>query len=212
MLNYIWGFMIIVGIIVATFTGNIPSITSASIDSARSAVDVVIQMVGIVCMWTGLMRIAETSGLIQVISEKMMPLLRFLFPDVPKDSKAMNHIATNLIANALGLGWAATPAGIMAMKELQNLNKSEKIASHDQCIFLIVNMSSLQIISVSVVADRSAMGAANPADVLMPGILVTIITTIVGIAIAKLLRARSERSERKGENKGLYAGKAVKRT
>lgn len=190
MLNYIWGAMIIIGIIVATFTGTIPSITTASIDSARSAVDVIIQMVGVVCMWTGLMKIAEKSGLIGSISDKMMPLLRWLFPDVPKESKAMTHISTNLIANALGLGWAATPAGIMAMKELQKLNKSNKIASHSQCMFLIVNMSSLQIISVSVVADRSAMGAANPADVLMPGILVTIITTIVGIAVAKILKGK----------------------
>ena len=195
MLNYIWGFMIIAGIVIAAFTGTIPSITTASIDSARSAVDVVIQMVGIVCMWTGLMKIAEKSGLIDSMSEKMMPLLRFLFPDVPRESKAMNHISTNLIANALGLGWAATPAGIMAMKELQQLNTNGKIASHAQCMFLIVNMSSLQIISVSVVADRSAMGSANPADVLMPGLLVTIITSIVGVLIAKLLRTRSERKK-----------------
>ena len=194
MLNMIWAVMILMGIGVAIVTGNIAAITTGSIDSTRSAVDVVIQMVGIVCMWTGLMKIAEASGLIDSIAGKMMPLLRFLFPEVPVENKAMNHISTNLIANALGLGWAATPAGIMAMKELQALKQTApRVASHAQCMFLIVNMSSLQIISVSVVADRSAMGASNPADVLMPGILVTAVTTVVGIVVAKLLRARDER-------------------
>ena len=204
MLNMIWSVMILIGIGVAIVTGNVAAITTASIDSTRSAVDVVIQMIGIVCMWTGLMKIAEASGLIDSVSRQMMPLLRFLFPEVPVKSKAMNHISTNLIANALGLGWAATPAGIMAMKELQALKKTQhKVASHAQCMFLIVNMSSLQIISVSVVADRSAMGAGNPADVLMPGVLVTAVTTVVGIVAAKLLRVHDER-----KSAGVKAQKA----
>lgn len=190
MLNYLWGSMIIIGIIVAAFGGGFNVITAAGIDSARSAVDVIIQMVGIVSMWTGLMKIAEKSGLIDAISERIMPLLRFLFPDVPKGSKAMMHISTNLIANALGLGWAATPAGIMAMKELQKLNKHKHIASKSMCMFLIINMSSLQIISVTVVADRSLYHSANPSEVLAPAVLVTVVTSIVGVAVAKILGAR----------------------
>lgn len=190
MLNYIWGSMIIIGILVATFTGQLEVITGASIESARSAVDVVIQMAGIVTMWTGLMKIAEKSGLIHVISEKIMPLLVFLFPDVPKNSKAMLHISTNLIANALGLGWAATPAGIMAMKELQKLNLNKKIASKSMCMFLIVNMSSLQIISVTVVADRALHNSLSASEILAPAILVTVITSIVGVFVAKIFSRR----------------------
>ncbi|MCL1936067.1 MAG: nucleoside recognition protein [Defluviitaleaceae bacterium] len=179
--------MIILGIVVSSFTGNLTLITSASIDSARSAVELIVSMVGIICMWTGLMKIAEKSGLIDSISQKIMPLLKFLFPDVPKNSKAMLHISTNLIANALGLGWAATPAGIMAMKELQKLNTNKKVASKSMCMFLIVNMSSLQIISVAVVADRSAYDSLIPSDILAPALIVTIVTSIVGVLAAKIL-------------------------
>lgn len=185
MLNYIWAAMIIIGIIVASFYTSINLITSASIDGAKSAVDIVIHMIGIVGMWTGLMKIAEKSGLIHSISEKIMPVLSFLFPDIPKNSKAMMHISTNLIANTLGLGWAATPAGIMAMKEMQKMNKNKNVASKSMCMFLIVNMSSLQIISVTVVADRALYNSSNPAEVLAPAILVTVVTSIVGIIIAK---------------------------
>jgi len=185
MLNIIWGAMILLGITVATLTGRLPNITSGTIESARDAVNVVIQMVGVISMWTGLMKIAEKSGLIDAMSLKMRPLLSFLFPDVPKNSKAINYISTNLIANMLGLGWAATPAGIMAMKELQKINPKKDTASPAMCMFLIVNMSSLQIISVGIISDRAAYGAANPADVIAPAIIVTMITTVVGIALAK---------------------------
>ena len=184
--------MILAGIFFASVTGGMSLVTNASIESARDAVNVIIQMAGVVTMWTGLMKIAEKSGLINSISVKMMPLLSFLFPEVPKNSKAMMHISTNLIANALGLGWAATPAGIMAMKELQKYNKNKKIASKSMCMFLIINMSSLQIIAVTVVADRSLHNSANPAEVLAPAIIVTIVTSIVGVLVAKMFGAWGE--------------------
>ena len=187
MLNYLWGAMILLGVTMAAFTGRLPLIANASIDSARDAVTVVIQMAGIVAMWTGLMKIAEKSGLIDTLSMKMRPLLKFLFPDVPQNSKAITHISTNLIANMLGLGWAATPAGIMAMKELQKLNKDKNVASKSMCMFLIVNMSSLQIISVAIIGDRALHNSASPSEILAPALIVTVVTTIVGIAVGKIL-------------------------
>lgn len=187
MLNYIWGCMIITGIIVSAFTGNIPLITSSSLESSKDAVSVIIQMTGIVAMWTGLMKIAEKAGIINSFSKKLKPVLKFLFPDVPENSKALTHISTNLIANMLGLGWAATPAGLMAMKELQKLNKNKKVASKSMCMFMIINMSSLQILSVSIISDRDMYNSANASEIIAPALIATIITAIVGVVAAKVL-------------------------
>lgn len=187
MLNYIWGCMIITGIIVSIFTGNLPIITNASLDSSKDAVSVALQMVGIVCMWTGLMKIAEKAGIIDELTKKMKPLLKILFPDLPKNSKAIKYISTNLIANMLGLGWAATPAGLMAMKELQKLNKDKEVATRSMCMFMILNMSSLQIISVSIISDRDMFNSANASEVIAPALIATIITSIIGVIAAKTL-------------------------
>lgn len=187
MLNYIWGCMIITGIIVSIFTGNLPLITNASLDSSKDAVSVALQMVGIVSMWTGLMKIAEKAGIIDALSKKMKPILKFLFPDLPENSKAIKYISTNLIANMLGLGWAATPAGLMAMKELQKLNNNKEVATKSMCMFMILNMSSLQIISVSIISDRDMFNSANPSEVIAPALIATIITAIIGVIAAKIL-------------------------
>ena len=186
MLNYLWGIMILLGITVSALTGRLPHVTNASIESARDAVNVIIQMAGIVTMWTGLMKVAEKAGLIDSIAQRMTPILTFLFPDVPKKSPALNYISTNLIANMLGLGWAATPAGIMAMKELQKINKNKKVASRSMCMFLIINMSSLQIIAVTVIGDRAAYGSVAPAEVIAPAIIVTAVTSVVGVVVGKV--------------------------
>ena len=137
MLNYLWAGMIFIGILAAAFTGNMESVTNGAIDSAKEAVNTVIIMVGILSMWTGLMKIAEKSGLIEYLSEKLGPFLRFLFPDIPPNHKAMKYIAANVIANILGLGWAATPAGLMAMKEMQSLNTDRERASRAMCMFMV---------------------------------------------------------------------------
>ena len=186
MLNYIWSVMIILGIIFSIVTGGLAQITTTTIDSAEAAVTLVIQMIGIICMWMGLMKIAENSGLINSLSIKLAPLLNFLFPDLKGNNKALNYISTNLIANALGLGWAATPAGILAMKEMQKVSKDKKTATKSMCMFMILNMSFLQLISVTVIADRAALGSTNASLVIGPGIIVTLSTTIIGIIIAKL--------------------------
>ncbi len=192
MLNYLWAAMILLGILIAAFTGKMPDVTNAVIDSAKEAISICTVMLGIVSMWMGILKIAEKSGLINSLSRKMLPLITYLFPDLPKNSKAINYISTNFIANFLGLGWAATPAGLKAMEELQKLNPKKNEASKSMCMFLIVNMSSLQLVTINIIAYRSQYGSSNPSEIIVPGIIATLCTTIAGIVYAKL-------SERGGE-------------
>ncbi len=112
MLNYLWGFMIVIGIIYAALTGNLPAVTNAALDSAKEAVTLCITMLGVMSLWVGLMRIAENCGIISGAARRMNPLLRFMFPNIPKNHKANEYISANIIANMFGLGWAATPAGL----------------------------------------------------------------------------------------------------
>lgn len=190
MLNYLWAAMILIGILVGTVTGNLGGITQAALDSAAEAITVGITMLGIMALWTGLMRIAENSGMIVSIAAKMGPILGFLFPGLPAGSKALQYISTNLIANVLGLGWAATPAGLKAMEELQILNRGSKTASKEMCMFLIVNMSSLQIVTISVLAFRAQYNSASPSEIIGPGFLATLISTIFAIAYTKFMERR----------------------
>lgn len=187
MLNYLWGGMILIGIIIASFTGNMPKITNAIINSSKDSITLCITMLGIVAMWSGLMEIAERSGLIKELSKKMRPFLSYLFPDVPKDHKALDYISTNTIANILGLGWAATPAGIKAMESLQTLNKRKNEASRSMCMFLVFNMSSLQLVSVNIIAYRAQFDSQNPSAIIAPGLFATLISTLVGILVIKCI-------------------------
>ncbi len=192
MLNYLWGGMIIVGIIFGLFSGKMPNVTNGALDSAKEAVDLCIMMMGIMSMWVGLMEVATKAGLIESVSKKMSPVMRFLFPAVPKGHPAENYITTNMIANVLGLGWAATPAGLMAMKYLQELNpnRDKSVASKEMCTFLILNISSLQLIPINIIAYRSQYGSVNPAGILGAGIVATTISTLVAVLFCKLMNRR----------------------
>ena len=193
MLNYLWGGMIIVGIIFGVFSGKMPDITNGALDSAKEAVDLCVMMIGIMSMWVGIMEIATKSSLIDTISEKIRPLIHLLFPGVPKGHLAEKYITTNMIANFLGLGWAATPAGIMAMKHLQeiNPNRDKKVAICDMCTFLIINISSLQLIPINVIAYRSQYGSVNPAGIIGAGIVATTVSTVAGIIFAMVMAKKS---------------------
>jgi spore maturation protein A len=168
-------------------------VTNAIIDSAKSAVTLCITMLGVMSMWTGLMRIAEKAGLIESLSNKMMPALRWLFPEIPKNHVAFRHIATNFIANILGLGWAATPAGLKAMNELQSLNRDSNTASDSMCMFMIINMSSLQLVTMNIIAFRSQYNSANPSEIIGPGLIATLGSTVAGVLAALLLRKKRAR-------------------
>jgi len=186
MLNYIWGGMILIGIAIGAVTGQMQAITNAAVESSKDAVMLCVTMLGVMSMWSGLMKIAERAGLVHMLSEKMAPVLRYLFPDIPRGHNAFKHIATNFIANILGLGWAATPAGLNAMKELQKLNPKKDTASKSMCMFMIVNMSSLQLVTMSIVAYRSQYQSANPSEIIGPGLIATLFSTIAGIMVAKI--------------------------
>lgn len=190
MMNVLWAGMIVLGVAVAAFTGRLPEVTNAAVNSSKEAVTLCLTMLGIMSMWTGLMKVAENAGLITTLSRGMAPALRALFPSVPKDSKAMRHISTNLIANVLGLGWAATPAGLKAMEALHELNGRKDEASDAMCMFMIINMSSLQLVTMSVVAYRSQYGSASPSDIIGPGLAATLLSSVAGVAFAKACEGR----------------------
>ena len=188
MLNYIWAGMILLGVIYGVCTGQMSALTGGALDSAREAVSLCITMAGVMALWMGLMEIAQESGMIAKMTKGIRPFLKFMFPRLPEDHPAGEYITTNLIANVLGLGWACTPAGLKAMEQLAELEKqragqgTEKgrqgsedrrygaeatAASNEMCTFLILNISSLQLIPVNMIAYRSQYGSANPAVIML---------------------------------------------
>lgn len=188
MLNYLWGFMIILGIIYAAFTGNMAAVGDGALDSAKEAVTLCITMLGVMSLWTGLMEIASKSGLISKCMKIIGPFMHWMFPGVPQQSQAMQHMTTNVIANFLGLGWAATPAGIRSMQELAKLNDHKTSASYDMCAFLVLNISSIQLIPINIIAYRSQYGSANPTSIVAPAIIATTISTMAGIIFCRVVR------------------------
>ena len=198
-MNYLWGLMIVSGIVYAALTGTLPEVTQAAIDSSKEAVTLCITMVGVMSLWVGLMRIAEKAGIIAGAVRWLKPFLRFLFPGISKEHLANQYIAENFIANVFGLGWAATPAGLRAMEELSKLEDDRRrgrlpgpvrkkgIASNEMCTFLIINISSLQLIPVNVIAYRSQYGSVNPAAIVGPGIVATAVSTLVAVIYCKVM-------------------------
>ena len=194
MLNYLWGIMIVLGITVGVLRGNIGEVSQATINSSKEAVTLCITMLGIMAMWTGIMQVAKKCGLVASFTKTLRPFLRLLYPDIPKDHVVNEYIASNMIANILGLGWAATPMGLMAMKELKKLNEDKEVASCDMCTLLIINISSLQLIPVNVIAYRSQYGSVNPAEILGAGLVATLCSTCVGISFSIIARKLSYRN------------------
>ena len=188
MLNKFWGFMIVAGIIFAAFTGRIGDVGTAAIDSSKEAVNLCITMLGVMSMWTGLMNIAKKAGIIDALTRGLNPVLAFLFPGVPRGHKANEYMAANIISNVLGLGWAATPAGLKAMEELKKLNKSSHVASADMCTFLILNISSLQLIPVNIIAYRSQYGSVSPTAIIGMGLVATMASTAAGVIFSLIAR------------------------
>lgn len=196
MLNYLWSGMILIGILFAAFSGKMPDITTAALDSSKEAVTLCITMMGVMSFWTGLMEIAEKSGILKTAADCLSPLIHFLFPELPKDHPAEKPIAANIIANILGLGWAATPAGLKAMEDLAQLEEKRRqtgylknvpkdTASNEMCTFLILNISSLQLIPVNMIAYRSQYGSASPAAVVGPAVLATLVSTFAAVIFCR---------------------------
>ncbi len=202
MLNMIWAAMIAIGVIYGAFTGNIEAVANGALDAAGEAVQLCITMIGVMSVWVGLMEIAHKSGLIAAMTKGIRPFVSFLFPRVPKGHPAIEYISTNIIANVLGLGWACTPAGLKAMEELAKLEaergnpaylseskgtggKPGRVASNEMCTFLILNISSLQLIPVNMIAYRQQYGSVNPAGIIAPAIVATFISTLTAVVYCK---------------------------
>ena len=238
MLNYIWAFMILIGVIYGALTGRMAEVTNAALDSAGDAVSLCITMIGVMALWVGLMEIAQKSGLIAKLTRGIQPFISFLFPRIPAGHPAREYISTNLIANVLGLGWACTPAGLKAMEELAKLEvvrgnpeymdtgegkrrhlqmdlqpggsygkdgtvgkekaavriagserqgrqDRSRRASNEMCTFLILNISSLQLIPVNMIAYRQQYGSVNPAGIIAPAIVATFVSTLTAVVYCK---------------------------
>ena len=196
--------MIAGGILFASFHGTMGKLTEVFISSSTEAVNLCIFMLGVIGVWNGMMEIAVKSGLMKKIAKTMYPFIHWLFPDIPPRHKANEYIAANMAANILGLGWAATPAGLKAMRELQKLEEGGGRASDMMCAFLVLNISSLQLVPINMIAYRSQYGSVNPAAVVLPAICATMISTIAGIVFIKIMeitRYNGKKCNRKNKKK-----------
>ena len=203
---YLWGGMLLIGIVYGVLLGNVDEVTKAFVSCSGEAVSLCISMAGITAMWTGMMKIAENSGLVTELAAKMRPLIRFLFPKLDTESKAAHYICLNFLSNVLGLSWASTSSGLCAMKELKELQlqkekaerntedsgkkdavkNSSMIASNEMCTFLIINVSSLQLIPVNMIAYRAKYGSADPTAIVGPAILATAVSTAVAVIFCRI--------------------------
>ena len=197
MLNYVWAVMMAVGILWGALHGRLPEVTNGALEAAGEAVTLGITMLGVMSFWTGILEIGQKAGLIQALAEKMYPVLRFLFPKIPKGHPALESISANMIANMLGLGWAATPAGLKAMGELEQLEEERRerrlekdcypvlrgTASNEMCTFLIINM----------IAYRAQYGSANPAAVTGPALLATGVSTLAAVLFCTVMNRRGKK-------------------
>lgn len=192
MLNYIWFGLLVIGFVVATFNGRIEAVTGAIVDSAKMSIELSIGLLGIMCLWSGLMSIAESSGLVRFISKIARPLLRIAYPEVPQKHPAMAAITLNLVANFLGLGNAATPLGLKAMNELQKLNRFKETSTNSMCMFLVMNTSAIQLIPATIIALRSASGSSNPSEIIGTIWVASTAATIAGIITVRIFMLASK--------------------
>lgn len=197
MLNDLWAAMLLLGIVYGTLQGRLPELTEAALTSAGEAVNLCVTMAGIMALWVGVMEIAQKSGIIGRVSRVIGPFLDFMFPRLPREHPAREYITTNVIANIFGLGWAATPAGLKAMEALSDLEEERRkigqqarkkgTASNEMCTFLVLNIASLQLIPVNIIAYRSQYGSVNPAAILAPSLVATLISAVVAVVFCKLM-------------------------
>lgn len=168
MLNYVWSGLVIISIICSVFLGNTEDLSKALVDSGASSIELIITIAGIICLWTGIMKIAVESGLTSVFAKVFSPLLRPLFPNLDKDSDAFKSISMNISANLLGLGNAATPFGLKAMEQLHTLNNKADTASNEMVIFVVMNTASLQLLPTTLASLRQSYGSSAPFEIIVP--------------------------------------------
>lgn len=192
MINIIWAFMAIIGIVYAIFNGTMDQVNEAIFQGASDAVTLVISLTSVLVFWLGMMRVAEKAGLLEGMARLFRPLAKKLFPEIPEGHPAMGYILANFSANLFGLGNAATPMGIKAMEEMKKLSRSDH-ASNSMITFLVINTSSLTLVPTTVIAIRMEYGSTSPTEIVSSTILASLITTLVAIIVDRLFRYRRER-------------------
>lgn len=190
MMNYLWSGMILVGLLYSIFAGTLGNVTEAVVNSAREAVNLVISIAGITAFWTGIMKIAEQAGLVEKLARKINPLLRFLFPELEKEEKANYYISLNFLSNFLGLSHASTSSGLLVFQELDRINGHSTTASRAMCTFLIINVSSLQLLPINIIAYRAQYGSPAPAQIAGPAIFATAMSTLAAVVFCKIMNRR----------------------
>ncbi|AGL01961.1 nucleoside recognition domain-containing protein [Desulfoscipio gibsoniae] len=189
MVNYIWLGMIVIGVLVAAINGHVEVVTKAALEGAQVAVQTAIDLIAIITLWLGIMKLAEAAGLVRALARMVQPITRFLFPSVPKDHPAMGAIVMNLSANILGLGNASTPMGLIAMQELQKLNRGDpKEATDAMCTFLALNTSCITLIPTTIIGIRLIYGSADPTEIVGTTIFATAAGMTVAVCMDRLLR------------------------
>lgn len=194
MVNFIWLFFILAGFVVAAINGNIEAVTQAVFDGAKTGVTVCFGLISILVFWLGIMRIAEDAGLLEKLAKLLRPVVRFLFPSIPDNHPALGYIMSNMSANILGLGNAATPMGIKAMQELQKLNSNKELASPAMCTLLALNTSSITLVPTTLIAIRMSFQSLNPAEIVGTTLIATVISTTAAIVADRWYRRRYWRS------------------
>ena len=187
-MNYIFYFLIIFSILFAAINGKLQEVTEAVLSGADLSVKVAFSLIGIMAFWLGIMRIAERAGIVNMINKLIKPIAKILFNEVPPDNKAIGDIAMSFSANAIGLTNAATPIGLKAMEELQEINKDKESASNSMCMFLAMNTAGFQIIPATVIAVLAGVGYKNPTEIILPTLIVTGTAFVSAIIIAKIFQ------------------------
>lgn len=187
MINTIWFFIIFIGILFAFLSGDIDNVMNAAIKGGTSAIEITIGLTGVMCIWTGIMKIAEKSGLTKKLSKLLYPIIKLLFKDIPMNHSSIGAIVMNISSNVFGLSNAATPFGIKAIKELQALNSKKDTASNSMVMFLVINSACIQLIPASVISIRAAAGSKNPQEIIITTIISTLIAALFGIISCKIL-------------------------
>ena len=185
MINYIWGVFIVLGVIISIIKRD-PNLTNNLITSGTKGIDMIINLVPLMCLWLGTMKIADSSGLLNIISNKLSKIIRVIFPEIPKGDPAIAYISSNIVMNMLELGNAATPFGIKAMTRLKELNNNSDVASRSMITFLVINTSSVTIIPTTVISLRIASGSNNPTEIMTACIITTFLSSFIGLLIDRL--------------------------
>ena len=187
MLNLIWPVFIVASIIYGILSGNLEELNNSVFNGAQDAVTTTITLLGSLCLWSGIMSIAEKTKFVKIISKIIRPFIKFLFPELKKEEKIKQEISMNMIANILGLGNAATPLGLKAINSMQEKNKDKKTLSNSMIMLIVLNTASLQLIPTTVIAIRNSLGSKNPTNIIFPVWIATLVAAIVGIISAKIL-------------------------